>query len=158
MIDGAIGWCGSFGADMRKRARGGDWACDVFGLCARAPWPLVSAPTIVKGTPTTRARARRRACMARPRACRPAGLRPAARRKRPSAHKKNKKSRAALAGYFWSDYRPAWWLDTEEAARNWFSFWFLGAGGRLPKVQRGRVYCAVHHHQEAARNSEKPVF
>ena len=27
-----------------------------------------------------------------------------------------------------------------------FPFGFLGAGGRLPKARRGRVYCAVHHY------------
>ena len=34
-------------------------------------------------------------------------------------------------------------------ANGWpgFPFGFLGAGSRLPKARRGRVYCAIHHHQ-----------
>ena len=28
-----------------------------------------------------------------------------------------------------------------------FFFGFLGAGGRLPKARRGRIYCSIHHNQ-----------
>ena len=36
-----------------------------------------------------------------------------------------------------SDEWPAWF----------FFFGFMGAGGRLPKARRGRVYYAIHHHR-----------
>ena len=31
-------------------------------------------------------------------------------------------------------------------AKPFFKYRFPGAGGRLPKARRGRVYCAIHHH------------